>query len=93
MDNKTFINTLAERCGRDSADTQRLVEALASILRDRCGSLATVALPAFGNFSASKSDEHIATDPATGKTMLYPPAITMSFTPGAMLKKHIRNER
>jgi nucleoid DNA-binding protein len=50
MDNKTFINNLAERCGRGNADVQRLVEGLASVLRDRCSNLATVAVPAFGNF-------------------------------------------
>lgn len=93
MDNKTFINSLAERCGRDNADVLRLVEGLASVLRERCGNLATVAVPAFGSFSAVKTDEHVATDPATGKTMLYPPEIKLTFTPGSMLKKHIRNER
>ncbi|MDE5929311.1 MAG: HU family DNA-binding protein [Muribaculaceae bacterium] len=93
MDNKTFINTLAERCERQPDEMQRLTEALASILRDRCSNMATVALPAFGNFTAVKTDEHIGSDPDSGKTMLYPPAITLTFTPGAMLKKHIRNER
>lgn len=93
MDNKTFISTLAARYGSDNNETQRLVEYLASILRDRCGNLATVAVPAFGNFTAVKTDEHIASDPSSGKATLYPPAITLEFTPGAMLKKHIRNER
>lgn len=92
MDNKTFINTLAERCGRDTADIRRLTDGLAAVLRERCGSLSAVAIPAFGTFRPEKTDERIAVDPASGKTMLYPPQITITFTAGSMLKKHIRHD-
>lgn len=92
MDNKTFINTLAERCGRDTAEVRRLTDGLAAVLRERCGALSAVAIPAFGTFSPQKSDERIAVDHSSGKNMLYPPEITIRFTASSMLKKHIRHD-
>ncbi len=83
---------MCELTGRSSADVDALVEGLAIILRDACADLDNVAVPTFGTFEATKHNEEISTDLSTGRRMLMPPEISISFRPGGMLQKRLRNE-
>lgn len=49
----------------------------------------TVAIPGFGSLVAEKKNERLATDPATGKRMLYPPSIRLEYQPSVLLRKKI----
>ena len=49
----------------------------------------SVAIPGFGTFVAEKVAEHVDTDPATGKRMLYPPCVRLSYQPSVLLRKKI----
>ena len=49
----------------------------------------SVAIPGFGAFVAEKTSEHVETDPDTGKRMLYPPCVTLSYQPSVLLRKKI----
>ena len=86
MDNKQLQETLAKRMGRDNADISKLLEALVTTIKDRCGELDSIAIPGFGTFEAKKKLERIVVNPGTGKRMLVPPKITLSFKPSALLK-------
>ena len=79
MDNKQLQETLAKRMGRDNADISKLLEALVTTIKDRCGELDSIAIPGFGTFEAKKKLERIVVNPGTGKRMLVPPKITLSF--------------
>lgn len=92
MDHKTFINGLSRQCGRDNADTERLVADLVRIIRETSSELDSVALPGFGSFVPVKENEYIAVDPDSGKTMLYPPQVSIKFNAGSMLKKRFSHE-
>lgn len=92
-DNRTFIAALAKRCQCDTGEVSRLCNCLSGIIAEYCCKAASVALPAFGAFSGVKHDESVAQDPATGKTMLFPPEIRLQFCPGAMLRKKIKSEK
>lgn len=92
MDHKTFINGLSRQCGRDTADTERLVAALVKTIREISSELDCVALPGFGTFVPVKQDEYVAADPDNGKTMLYPPHVSIKFNAGSMLKKRFSHE-
>ena len=50
MDNKKLIETVAANLGRSKADVGKLVEALAGVMRTRCGELDSVVVPGFGTF-------------------------------------------
>lgn len=89
MDYKTLITRIAKRTGRDNKEIQALTSALAAALRDHCSALDPVAIPGFGTFEAVKEEETITTDHSTGRRLLLPPAITMKFTPSALLRKKI----
>ena len=93
MDNKQFISRLSKRLGRPQREASALVDALALILRERCSTLETVAVPSFGNFTPVKTDEYVQVDSVSGVSMLYPPKISVSFVPATRLRKALADER
>lgn len=90
MDNKQLQATLAKRMGRNNADIAKLLDALVTIIRERCGELDSIAVPSFGTFEAKKKLERIVVNPGTGKRMLVPPKITLTFKPSALLKSKLK---
>lgn len=90
MDNKQLQETIAKRMGRNNADTAKLMDALVTIIKERCGELDSIAIPGFGTFEAKKKLERIVVNPGTGKRMLVPPKISLSFKPSALLKSKIK---
>lgn len=90
MDNKQLNDTISKRMGRSSADVAKLLDALVATIKERCGELDSIAIPGFGTFEAKKKLERIVVNPGTGKRMLVPPKITISFKPSALLKSKIK---
>lgn len=89
MDNKTVVATLARKLGRDTKDTNALIEGLAAIIKEKCGDMDSIAVPGFGLFEAIKQDEQITTDLSTGKRLLLPPEVSLRFTASAILRKKL----
>ena len=89
MQHKELVAELARRLERSESDIDTLVEGFTSLLREHCGALNAVAVPGFGKFVGEKLEERVAVDAATGKRMLYPPEIRMTFEPGTKLKTRI----
>lgn len=92
MDNKTLVTLLAKRLGRDTRDINMLIEGLASVIKEKCGELYSIAIPGFGTFTPIKEDEKIVPDLATGKRLLMPPAITLTFKTSALLRKRMTDK-
>lgn len=92
MDNKTLVTLLAKKTGRDTRDINMLIEGLASVIKEKCGELDSIAIPGFGTFIPLKEDEKIISDPTTGKRMLLPPAITLTFKTSALLRKRMTDQ-
>lgn len=90
MDNKTLTEILAKRLNRKPEDIEKLLEAFIATVKSRCGDLDSVAIPGFGTFEAKKRLERVSINPATGKRMLIPPKVTLSFKPSALLKNKLR---
>ncbi len=68
-------------------ETARCARALVSVLTE-CGErLDSVSIPRFGNFEPVKEDERVDVDLSTGKRILLPPSITMTFASSATLRK------
>ncbi len=91
MDSKTFTQNLSRLTGDDVQQTEKMLDALTSIIREAVTSQKIVAIPSFGSFEAVKQDEIVTTDLSTGKRMLLPPQITLNFSPAAMLRKNLNN--
>lgn len=92
MDYKTFRRKICDQIDRNTTEVDALMEGLAMIIRQSSTELDSVAVPTFGTFEPIKYPEQITTDLSTGKRMLIPPQIELTFRPGGMLLKRLRNE-
>lgn len=91
MDYKTFIDTLGKRINADKEETAEMVASLSEVITDCALEGDAVTFPGFGNFEPRKKNERISVHPASGKRMLIPPKITLSFKPSSLLKQKVRN--
>ena len=89
MQHKDIVAELARRLERGEADVEALADGFVSLLKEHCGALETVAVPGFGKFEGEKLMERVEVDSASGRRMLYPPEIRMTFVPGTRLKTRI----
>ncbi len=89
MDSKAFVTALAARTGRDRKGVEALLQGVANAIDHHCGDLDMVAIPGFGVFAAEKHLEQVVTDWSTGKLMLLPPEIELTFRPGTKLRGRI----
>lgn len=90
MDNKTLVNILAERLGRQPEETEACLKALCNIIIENMKQGDCVAVPGFGQFETKLRAERITTHPSTGKKILVPPKVTMVFKPSALLKQKVK---
>lgn len=91
MDNRTFIDVLSQRINAGKEETSEMVASLCRVLVDNALAGDSVTFPGFGNFEPKKRDERIAIHPSSGKRMLIPPKITLSFRPSTLLKQKVRH--
>ena len=89
MDSKALTSKLVTDLGADTAKVVSLTGALADALAEIATELDSAAVPGFGSFVSEKAEEHIYTDPVTGKRTLVPPVIRMGFQPSVVLRKKI----
>lgn len=78
---------IAASSGMDSRETAMLLEALTKSLQRHSTNLDSVAIPGFGTFITQKLDEELRDDLSTGRRMLFPPSIELSFKPSVVLRK------
>ena len=90
MDNKKLVETVATNMGRTPQDISKLVEALADVLRTRCGEMDCVIVPGFGTFEPKKRNERVMQNPQTGKRMLVPPKIVLGFKVSNVFKAKLK---
>ena len=91
MDQKTFLDTLSQRLESGKEETAEMVGALSQVLTDVALSGDSATFPGFGSFEPRKRLERIAIHPSSGKRMLIPPKITLTFRPSSLLKQKVRN--
>lgn len=87
MTHKELLKRLAEKAGCTPKEAEEMLAATGSALADLCGAMDAVAVPGFGTFTPVKCNETVTTDAVTGKTMLVPPSISLSFHPSVLLRK------
>lgn len=91
MDHRTFLETLSQRVNAGKEETAEMVASLCQVMTDAVLEGDTVTFPGFGSFEPRKRIERIALHPSTGKRMLIPPKITLTFRPSTLLKQKVRN--
>lgn len=88
MDNKTLAGTIALKSGLDPTLCSSLIKEFGNMISNSCDSTHDIMIPGFGRFETLKDEEQVVTEPATGKRVLYPPVIRISFTPASALIKN-----
>lgn len=90
MDNKKLVETVAANLGRTTEDVGKLLDALSGVLSNRCGEMDTVVVPSFGAFEPKKRNERVMIHPSTGRRMLVPPRIVLTFKISQVLKAKLK---
>lgn len=90
MDNKTLIDNISRNTSIGKKETSRLIEALADAIRNAATEMDSVAIPSFGTFEPKKRLERVMAVPSTGRRLLLPPKISLTFRPSAILKQQMR---
>lgn len=90
MDNKTLIDMASRRSGINRKEATAILAALAQAVQDAAAQMDTVAIPSFGNFEPKKRLERVMAVPSTGRRLLLPPKISLSFRPAAAFKQQLR---
>lgn len=90
MNNKEYIARLAATTGRTQDDTQKLVRTVIRALADDFGDGEPVSIPGFGTFEVKKRLERVMVNPTTGKRMLIPPKLALTFRPNAAVKEKLK---
>lgn len=82
-----MIERFAKIMDRDINDVENLFDGLANVMKENLVEMNSIALPGFGTFSPVKKDEHVEEE--NGKSILYPPEITVEFSSSALLRRKI----
>ena len=90
MNNKEFINELAERTGYSPKDTQKLVDNIINAMGDAFQEDNAVLVPNFGTFEPKKKLERGIVNPASGQRMLVPPKLVLGFKPNQTWKDKLK---
>ena len=70
--------------------TQNYVRTLVEEMTNILGEGESIAIPSFGTFEVKKRTERILTNPSTGKKMLVPPKLVLSFRPMPSVKEQLK---
>lgn len=93
MDRRNFIDKVSRLTGDSRELTSDMLDSLGDIVAQKCCEGESIALPGFGSFEPKKRLEREATHPATGRRILVPPRITLSFRPSARLRARALNQK
>lgn len=91
MDNKTLVDVLSKRLDISRDTVVSLIEGLTEVVGECGAGLSGISVPAFGTFEPRKRMERVAVHPASGKRLLVPPKIVMTFRPASNLKQRIKD--
>lgn len=90
MNNKEFINKLAECLDISSKEAQKLTNTFIAELADRLDDGNVLSIQGFGSFEVKKKLERIVVNPATKQRMLVPPKLALAFKPSTTLKEKFK---
>ena len=90
MNNKDFLNQLANKADMSSAETKKMVEDFINMFADYADDGSIYSIQGFGNFEVKKKMERISVNPTTKQRMLIPPKLVISYKPSVSLKEKIK---
>ena len=90
MNNKDFLNQLANKADMSSAETKKMVEDFINMFADYADDGSIYSIQGFGNFEVKKKMERIVVNPSTKQRMMVPPKLVLNFKPSASVKDKLK---
>ena len=90
MNNKEYINEVAQRTDYTLQNTQKMVQTVIEKLLETVEQEQSALVPLFGTFEVKKRNERILVNPNTGKKMMVPPKLVLGFKPVSNLKAKLQ---
>ena len=91
MDYKNFVQELSLRLDISVATVNAMIESVNTEFAKNASNLDGVVVPGFGIFEPKLRQERISVHPASGKRLLVPPRILLSFKQSPVLKQKLNN--
>ena len=92
MDSKKFNEELSSRLDISLTTVNLLIEGLSKEFAKTATDLDGIVVPGFGVFEPKLREERVALHPASGKKLLVPPRIFLSFKQSPVLKQKINGK-
>lgn len=91
MNNKSFVEELSARLDVSVDSVNTFIDSLGSVVAKTCSNLEGIVVAGFGTFEPKLRQERISVHPASGKRLLIPPRIYLSFKASPVLKQRIND--
>lgn len=92
MDTKRFAESLSARLDISLPTVHSLMEAFTHEIVKTASGLDSVIVPGFGTFEAKLREERVSVHPASGKRLLVPPRIFLTFKQSPVLKQKLNGK-
>lgn len=93
MEHKELVSKLQQRLGKSREEVEKMLDGYCRVVVERCAQLDTVPVQGLGTFEARKKMERISVNPTTGKRMLIPPKIVLTFKPNSAIKNYLKEKK
>ncbi|MEI7677255.1 MAG: HU family DNA-binding protein [Bacteroidales bacterium] len=90
MNNKELASQLSKKTGYSLAETQSLLTQTCELLGARFAEMDSLTIQGFGSFEVKKKHERLTVHPSTGKRLLIPPKLNLSFFASKLFKEKIK---
>lgn len=91
MDSKTLTENLSSRLDVSIDTVNSLIDSFSKTMGDVASENIGVTIPNFGVFEPKFRQERISVHPATGKKLLIPPRVSLTFKSSPVLKQKLNN--
>lgn len=91
MDNKRFVEELSSRLDISVASVNTMIESFIKEFGKHTSEMDGIVVPGFGTFEPKLREERISLHPASGKRLLVPPRIFLSFKTSPVLKQKLNH--
>lgn len=93
MDHKQFVDRLQKRLSpMTKNEINAMLANVSEIIKDSALAMDSIAIQGFGTFEPRKKLERISINPSTGKKMLVPPKMVLTFKPSTQIKNNLKEK-
>ncbi|MDD3080172.1 MAG: HU family DNA-binding protein [Paludibacter sp.] len=90
MNHKELVAGIATKANLSKAETERMLDAVVSVLSDELIDGKTVGFQSFGAFEVRKKEERLSVHPSTQIRTLIPPKLVVNFKQSNILKEKLK---